>query len=508
MKESPEQGFATALREGLTVEHVTALEACLDCRQCGSACAWYLGTGDAALHPKHKTDFLRAYYRRHLSLTGKLASGLGLGNAPDETDLREALPSFWHCTTCGRCTLACPLGLSNRGLVRLARSAFTRSGLIAETPALRQVYEGSRDLRHSFALSSARVHLRMGLLAHHAGLTVPFDLPDADYLYVGSAVANTRFPDFDLAIPALLNASGVAYTYSSRVTDTGTDIEHVVVDRAISRAMLAEVEAEALRLGARTMIVSECGCDVRTFYVEAAEILGRPLRVRMQSIDSLLLELIETGRLPVQPVVGRVTLHDPCKLTRLSGLGDLVRELLARVAEEVVEMSPNRELNYCCNGGTGPLRMPETAEVRRHISRIKAEQIRATRAERVISPCAVCMLTLEDVCRTYGLATRDGRGSYLLTELVHEAVRAALRARGEEQRMRVPGPLRGRDHEDAAAPTLAARVRRLAHAPGFAADLAWLQTDAVWERYTRKHPDAHDRCAAWAARLVAEAGGA
>jgi len=487
--------FVDTLRTELHAEALVALEACLDCRQCGSACAWYLGTGDPALHPKHKTDFLRQAYRRSCNPLGWLRGGPALS----EQRLREALPTFWKCTTCGRCTLACPLGLSNRSVIRLARAAFARSGLILETPALRQVFEGSRDQRHSFALSRDRIHLRMGFILHHAGIEIPFDVPRADFMYVGSAVGNTRFPDLDIAIPAMLNAAGMSYTISSRLTDTGTDIEHVVVDRELSRTMLLEVEAEALRLQVPTVVISECGCDVRTFYIEAAELLGRPLAVRVQAIDSLLLQLIGSGDLPVKRVPGRVTLHDPCKLTRLSGLGDLARELAGQVTGELVEMSPNRERNYCCNGGTGPLRMPENNDLRRHISRIKADQIRATGASRVVTPCAVCMLTLEDVCQTYGLAPPGGRGSFLLSELVYEGALAALDARGARDRIRMPALLR--EPKLAGGHSMAARIRQLANAPGFAADLAWLRADAVLHRYLRANPDAEPLFEAWTTEL-------
>jgi len=64
------------------------------------------------------------------------------------------------------------------------------------------------------------------------------------------------------------------------------------------------------------------------------------------------------------------------------------------VASDIIEMSPKGKYNYCCNGGTGPLRLPENSQLRREISQIKANQIHETSAEQVITPCAVCMLTL------------------------------------------------------------------------------------------------------------------
>lgn len=56
--------FVQSLRENLNREHVAALESCLDCGQCGSACAWYLATGNPQLHPRMKTAFLQRIQRR------------------------------------------------------------------------------------------------------------------------------------------------------------------------------------------------------------------------------------------------------------------------------------------------------------------------------------------------------------------------------------------------------------------------------------------------------------
>jgi Fe-S oxidoreductase len=70
------------------------------------------------------------------------------------------------------------------------------------------------------------------------------------------------------------------------------------------------------------------------------------------------------------------------------------------VSNNFIEMTPNREHNYCCNGGAGGMRLPENTELRRKISVLKANQIRVTGAEYVTSPCVVCTLSLEDTCHT------------------------------------------------------------------------------------------------------------
>jgi len=480
--------FIAALQNNLTAEHFSALEACLNCRHCGSACAWHLATDETELHPKYKTDFLRLIYQRHIRPLGRWLTRLGIFPPLTDEVLLEHMPSFWKCTTCGRCTLACPLSLSNRSLVRLARGAYAESGLIAANPVLNEIFTGSRDQRHSFAMPRDQVHVRLGLFSTQANVQIPFDVPGAEYLYTCAAVGNARFPDYGLDVPQLLNAAGVRYTFSSRITDTGTDIEYVLAQQSLSQTMLLEVEAEALRLGVKTLLISECGCDTKTFYQDAGDILGRPLRVAVQSLDSLLLQLVRSQALPVVKLTGTVTFHDSCKITRLAGMGELARELLQEVSQTFSEMTPNRERNYCCNGGTGPLRLPENTPLRRKISKIKADQIKATGAQRVVTPCSVCMLSLEDTAQTYALTPPGQRMSFLLFELVYEAVHLALQARQETARMQVPAVFQEQTNAFIHNHSMTGRLTDIFSTPAFPAYLTWLRNDPVVNRYAKTHP--------------------
>jgi Fe-S oxidoreductase len=481
--------FIASLKRYIRTDEYTAMEACLNCRICGSACAWYLATGDETLHPKYKKDFIYRVYKRHIHPVGRFLTAMGIFPPLTEETLRRYMPYFWKCTTCGRCTLACPLGLSNRSVMRLGRTAFCDSGLIAENPVLKEVRDGSRFLRHSFALPSEKLLLRFGLFLANEGTVTPFDVVGADYLYAGSAVENTRFPDFGVKVPKILNAANIRYTFSSLLTDTGTDIEHVVVHRELSKEMLEDVEQEARRLKVRTVLISECGCDIRTFYIKAGTILGRPFKYPVQSFDSLMVQSIRSGMLPVEKAPGRITFHDPCKVVRLAGMGDLQRELLHLVAKTIIEMSPNREYNYCCNGGTGPLRLPENSHLRRRISRIKANQIQATGAERVVTPCAVCMLTLEDICQIYQLTAPGRRMSFMTFELVYEAMERALEKYGQVERTRMPAVLRDQTAEYVFDHSMAVILDRIARRQDSQALMQWLAQDAVTARYTREHPE-------------------
>jgi heterodisulfide reductase subunit C len=132
--EAEMRAFVDSLRKNITAEDVVNLEACLNCKMCGEACAWYLVTGDEktasnpqnrfytpdlpALHDGRGTDWRRARTGSHTTVA----------------DLQENMRYFWACTACGRCTLACPTGISIRRIVRLARAAYSDSGLSHANP--------------------------------------------------------------------------------------------------------------------------------------------------------------------------------------------------------------------------------------------------------------------------------------------------------------------------------------------------------------------------------------
>jgi Fe-S oxidoreductase len=481
--------FVESLRENITAEDVVNLEACMDCKRCGDACAWYLATGDEHLHPTYKTNFLRSIYQRYMTPEGKFAGMLGLRDTPTDDDLREHMSSFWHCTACGRCTLSCPAGISTRRLVRLARAAYSDSGLSDENPTLRSITQNLQQTSHSFGIDPVKILARYGLFLTAMGLEMPVDVEGAEILFVCPSAANTKIPDYAIKVMAILNAANISYTVSSRMVETGTEADHVVVHHDLTKRVLEAWEGEAERLGASKLLVVECGCDTRTLFADATEILGRPLKFPVIMFDPLMQEKIESGEVPVEKVDTSVTLHDPCHSTRLAGMGDAMRALLTSVSNNFIEMTPNREYNYCCNGGAGGMRLPENTETRRAASVIKANQIRSTGAEQVTTPCVVCMLSLEDTCQTYNLGAPGERTATMLFEVLYEAMEKAFVQRGELDRFQTPLELQGKDATFYAQHSVAGVMTALMETPEAHAILDWLEQDDVVKRHAKAHPE-------------------
>ncbi len=441
--------FVDTLDRFYTAEDVVhSIDGCLSCGMCGQACAWYIETGDEKMHPKNRSDFIRNVYNRYNTFTGKIKGALGLIPTPTLEDIKENMSVYWACTVCGRCTLSCPIGISNRRLYRGVRIAYTEAGLSETNPTLKAIIDNSRDAKHSFGLSCEDVVAKPGLFMKYEECEMPLDVHGAEYLFVCPAAGNTKIPELGIKGLKIMNAAQFDYTVSSKIIDTGTEIDHVAAHEGISRQMLLDWEAEAERLGVQKVIVAECGCDVRTMYVEATEILGRPFKFPIISIDTMWEDIVNEHGVPFEPIEESITMHDPCYVTRMSGMGEKYRKMFPKIAKDFREMTPNQEQNYCCNGGAGGMRMPENTERRRKISRLKANQIEATGAELVATPCAICYLNIKDITEVYEQATPDTRKARMFFEIFYDAMMKGLEKEGDTDRVKMPKLLKGMSKEE------------------------------------------------------------
>jgi len=432
------QKFVEAVEKELTAEDIdTSIEGCIGCGNCGNACPWYLVTNDPKYHPKTRADVVRNVYKAYIDPVGKIKASLGLIKKPTVKDLEDMRDAIWTCTTCGRCTLACMQGVSNRRLIRIARTAYDAAGI--QPDIVKKIKNDCIVYHHSFGSTREEVFGRVLPVLQKAGLQVAVDVVGADYLWISSAVENTKVYDTEVpAMVSVLNAMGINYTISSQIVDSGTEMQAVVGNRALRKQYLERIEEQAKRLHVKAILLSECACDIRELIVEASDVLGRQFEFPVAYIDNLVIDAINSGKIPVEKVEMTATYHDPCWTSRLSGYVEEPRELLRKVVTNFVEMTPNREYNYCCNAGAGPLRMFPSKEgeinLRQKVSVLKARQIEATNADAVVTPCATCFLGLKDIVKVYKLRAK----AETLISVAYEAMMKALQKQGKTDIVKFP----------------------------------------------------------------------
>jgi Fe-S oxidoreductase len=117
-------------------------------------------------------------------------------------------------------------------------------------------------------------------------------------------------------------------------------------------------------------------------------------------------DMLQAGKIPLKDerILERVTYHDPCNIARAGRITEEPREILKTICTDFVEMTPNRTRNYCCGGGGGTVSIDEIRAFRTGpMGKRKAEQIRATGAKYLVSPCANCKKQLREICEDNSL---------------------------------------------------------------------------------------------------------
>lgn len=106
-------------------------------------------------------------------------------------------------------------------------------------------------------------------------------------------------------------------------------------------------------------------------------------------------ELIASGRIRVKGIGASAAFHDPCQMVRRGGLEASARRVLAALGLELRELQDHGVTGWCCGGGGGVVSNQRAAPLRQKVFAMKREQVEATGAERLVTSCGQCRITLE-----------------------------------------------------------------------------------------------------------------
>ena len=256
------------------------------------------------------------------------------------------------------------------------------------------------------------------------GLTIPIDKKGAKYMYT----VNPREPLYspnDIAMAAkIFTVAGEDWTMASVGWDC-TNLAMFAGDRRLAGQIVENMYKQALDLGVEKILLTECGHAFRSAAFEGPYLAGyqdgRPPIEIVHSVR-LFYEYLRDGRIRIDPdkmLKEPVTYQDPCNISRNGGLWEEAREIIRYVAKDFRDMTPNRDHNHCCGGGGGYLPMGLEFKERRLISgRVKADQIRATGTEIVITPCHNCFDQIKDLNKEYNLGIRVLTFKEILCEMM------------------------------------------------------------------------------------------
>lgn len=375
----------------LDASKATHLESCVHCGLCAEACQFYIETEDPKFTPIHKLDLIRRFYRREkapLRIFHRLTE-------PEisEADLEATQGLVYEsCTECGRCGLVCPMGIDIAAMVHITRQALAEAGLIPAGLRAVEQEQGSRGT--VFGVGPEEIRQAVEDL-RAKGLEVPIDRDRAEVLVLSSTIDVLLFKDALEATVRIMNHLGLDWTIHSCAFE-GANFGLLSGYEAVQKSASERITSQAIALGAKLVIVPECGHAYPALRWYGANEHGAPLPFEVMALSEFLGREVTAGRLKLNPLGPdkHVTYHDPCKIGRHGGVFEEPRAVLAALGVELREMSSNRAMNFCCGGGAGLFVMEGARPMRDAAFDLKRRQVEATGADSLVTACGSCRVNL------------------------------------------------------------------------------------------------------------------
>jgi Fe-S oxidoreductase len=392
----------------------TYMETCVRCGMCAKACHYYMSHKDPSYTPVAKVS---------QTMWRLMAAG---GRVEPKVIQECAQIAYTECNMCRRCIHYCPLGIDTGYIISVVRRLCHKLGM---TPQYIQ------DTAHSHSATMNQMWVKDDewpdtlqwqeeeARDEFPGLRIPLEVEGADFMYSVIAPEPKFRTQLIYQAAAIFHMAGVSWTMPATPGWDNSNMAMFSGDAEISaRVERAHYEA-AQRLRVKRIVMGECGHAFRAVYDVANRWLGwkwHPVPV-VHSIE-FFWELINEGRIKITHKYAEpVTIHDPCNTIRGRGLMDKLREVVHFLCEEVVEMHPNREHNYCCCAGGGVINCgPPFKNVRIAGNSIKAEQLKATGVHTLVAPCHNCHGGLEDIISKFGLEMHTKFLGDLIYELMEK----------------------------------------------------------------------------------------
>ncbi|MFE2379280.1 heterodisulfide reductase-related iron-sulfur binding cluster [Streptomyces sp. NPDC059398] len=313
---------------------------------------------------------------------------------------------LWSCTTCGACVEQCPVDIEHidhivdmRRYQVMIESAFpSEAGTMLKNLekkgnpwglAKKQRIEWTKEVDFEVPVVGKDVE----------------DLTEVDYLYwVGCAGAlEDRAKKTTKAFAELLHIAGVKFAImggdekctgdSARRLGNEPLFQQLGQENVAMLNMAYGEDESTKKPKASKKIVATCPHCFNTIANEYPQLGGE---YEVIHHTQLLQHLIDEGRLiPVTPVEGLITYHDPCYLGRHNKVYTPPREIIAKVPGlRSEEMHRHKERGFCC--GAGGARMWMEERIGKRVNNERVDEALSLNPDIVSTACPFCLVMLTD----------------------------------------------------------------------------------------------------------------
>jgi Fe-S oxidoreductase len=377
-----------------------SLEVCSRCGLCKDACFAYASVPKLEHIPSWRAEVVRKIYKRYFKLSGRLFPYWGEAKEIDDETMKQLNEAAYTCTGCRRCTMYCPFGVDTQAIQSIAKLLLIGGesepeilSMLADT----SIEKGkSLDLYKDSFMQGIR-NLEKEVIAKWKGESdqiIPLDAKGAKILYVALAGAHSIVPT-----ASIFNAAKENWTLSFF---EAVNFGAFVGDPTKTQLIAKRIIDEAIKLKVKEVVICECGTAFRVM----KHLVGKqPFEV--SHIAEVVARYLREGRIRVEKdrIKGLITYHDPCQSARNGGVLEEPRSVLSQLTSHFVEMTPNREYNWCCGGGGGLVAL-ENEDFRERTGKIKVDQIKATRASIVSTGCENCHTQLRFLGEKYNFGVK------------------------------------------------------------------------------------------------------
>ena len=389
------------------------LDTCAHCGLCVEACHVYQAMPETKYTPVGRAEVVRKLFKRYFKMQGKIAPWLGEVIELDDKSVDMAYEAAFSCTGCRRCVTVCPFGIDTQQVMNIAKllliGAEKQPQILAMLSDM-SIAKGEtwKETANDYiaALNNLAPEVEALAPTPPGRPAIPIDVENANVLYVGLSGKHSIVP-----AAAILNAASENWTISHF---EAVNFAAWLGDGEKQRLIAKRIIMEAERLKVKEVAVVECGTATRVLKFMTG---SHPFKI--VSIVELIARYIEEERIKVKPgtISGTLTYHDPCQLGRNGGVMEEPRYIIGKLTDKFVELTPNKEANWCCGGGGGLISLGEH-EFRMKTGKVKVDQMRASQADTICTACENCHTQLTELNEHYGL----GMKVESLTNLVAHAL--------------------------------------------------------------------------------------